>query len=75
LARLVGDTEVKQGQVTTPFGDTIQGISVKVGDQMPDWKKWELIKKFREEMEKEHLTVHQVSGTELHGFGEARRPI
>lgn len=71
----MGDTEVRGLDITTPFGDPIRGISVKVGNQMPDWKRWELIKKFRAEMEKERLVVRQVSGTELHGYGEARRPI
>lgn len=75
MARLVGETEVTVGDLTTPFGDSINGVSVKVGDQMPDWKKWELIKKFRQEMEKENLVVRQVSGTELHGYGDIRRSI
>lgn len=66
---------MKVGQITTPYGDFLQGISVKVGAQMPDWKRFELIKKFRQEMERENLTVRQVSGTELHGYAEVKRSI
>ena len=58
-----------------PSGDSVRGIAVKFGDQMPDWKRWELIKKFRSEMEQDNLVVSQVSGTELHGYSQTRRSI
>ena len=68
LARLVGDTKVEQGLVTSSFGDEIQGIKVTIGKIMADHEMHELIMKFRQEFEVGGMVVKRVSGTELHGY-------